>query len=330
VPCALRLLHIDTQALIWYSPAMKDLRPKLIIIAGPTASGKTGLAVKLAHEFNGEIVNADSMQVYRYMDIGTAKPTMDQREWIPHHLIDVVDPDEEFNASVYRRLAVPAINSVIERSKTCFVAGGTGLYIKALLGGLMECPSSDPELKDALISECMEKGSPFLHDRLNKLDPESAARIHPNDKARVIRALEIISLSDRPPSSIMNQHAFNDKMFRTLKICLDVGRDELYDRINRRCDHMIESGLVEETEALFEKGFSSQLRSMKSLGYRHAVSLLNKDWSTEEMIYNLKLDTRRYAKRQLTWFRGDAEMVWLEPGNMEAIRSRIGKFNEEP
>jgi len=146
----------------------------------------------------------------------------------------------------------------------------------------------------------------------------------------VIRALEIITLSDRPPSSIMDQHSFSERMFRTLKICLDLGREELYNRINRRCDHMIESGLVDETEALIEKGFTSDLRSMKSLGYRHAVSFLKREWSSEEMIYNLKLDTRRYAKRQLTWFRGDAEMIWLEPGNLEAIRARIKKFNEEP
>jgi tRNA dimethylallyltransferase len=310
---------------------MKDQRPKLIIIAGPTASGKTGLAVKLAHEFNGEILNADSMQVYRYMDIGTAKPTIAQREGIHHHLIDVVDPDEEFNASVYRRLAVSAINNVLERNKMCFVVGGTGLYIKTLLGGLMECPSSDPEVRDSLVRECVEKGSPFLHERLKTFDPESAARIHPNDKARVIRALEIISLSNTPPSSIMTHHAFSENIFSTLKICLDVSRDELYDRINKRCGQMIESGLMEETEALLEKGFSPDLRSMKSLGYRHAVSLLKKEWSMEEMSYNLKQDTRRYAKRQLTWFRRDAETIWLDPGDIGAIRSRIMKFfYEEP
>jgi tRNA dimethylallyltransferase len=308
---------------------MCDQRPKLIIIAGPTASGKTGLAVELAHEFNGEIVNADSMQVYRYMDIGTAKPTIDQRKGVTHHLVDVVDPDDEFNASIYRSLAVAAINSVIEKKKTCFVVGGTGLYIKTLLGGLMECPSSDPELRDALVNECLEKGSPFLHSRLKRLDPDSAARIHPNDKTRVIRALEIINLSNIQPSSIIDQHAFSERMFRTLKICLDVDRDRLYERINIRCEHMIESGLVDETEALIGKGFSSDLRSMKSLGYRHAVAFLKGEWSSEEMTCNLKLDTRRYAKRQLTWFRGDVEMVWLEPDNREIIRSSIREFNEE-
>jgi tRNA dimethylallyltransferase len=308
---------------------MNDPRPKIIIITGPTASGKTGLAVELALEFNGEIVNADSMQVYRYMDTGTAKPTADERKGVCHHLIDVVDPDEEFNASIYRRSAIPAINNIIEKNRICFVVGGTGLYIKTLLGGLMECPSSDPDLREALVKECMEKGSPFLHERLKKLDPESASRIHPNDKARVIRALEIISLSDKQPSSIMTMHAFGEKMFRTLKICLNVKRDDLYDRINRRCDHMIESGLVDETKALLERGYPSDLRSMKSLGYRHAVSCLNKEWTLDEMIYNLKLDTRRYAKRQVTWFRGDPEMVWSEPCNMEFIKSGIREFIEK-
>jgi tRNA dimethylallyltransferase len=308
---------------------MNDQRPKLIIVTGPTASGKTSVAVELALEFNGEIVNADSMQVYRHMDIGTAKPAVDERKGVIHHLIDVVNPDEEFNASVYRRLAIPAINRIIEKKKTCFVVGGTGLYIKTLLGGLMECPSSDPDLRESLVKECMAKGSPFLHERLKGLDPESASRIHPNDRTRVIRALEIISLSDKPPSSIMTLHAFSEKMFRSLKISLNVGREELYDRINRRCDHMIESGLVAETKALLERGYSSDLRSMKSLGYRHAVSCLKKEWTSDEMRYNLKLDTRRYAKRQLTWFRGDAEMVWSEPGNKEFIRARITEFIEK-
>jgi tRNA dimethylallyltransferase len=308
---------------------MKDQRPKLIIITGPTASGKTSTAVELALEFNAEIVNSDSMQVYRYMDIGTAKPTVDERKGVIHHMIDVVNPDEEFNASVYRRLSVQAIKSIIEKKKTCFVVGGTGLYIKTLLGGLMECPSSDPDLREALVKESMEKGSPFLHERLKVLDPESASRIHPNDRTRVIRALEIISLSDKPPSSIMIMHAFSEKMFRSLKISLNVDREELYDRINRRCDQMVASGLVGETMALLERGFSSDLRSMKSLGYRHAVSYLKKEWTSDEMRYNLKLDTRRYAKRQLTWFRGDAETVWAEPGKREFIRSRIREFIEE-
>jgi tRNA dimethylallyltransferase len=317
---------VDSFTVIWYSLIMKDLKPKLIIIAGPTASGKTSLAVEMAHEFNGEIINADSMQVYRYMDIGTAKPTVIERRGIVHHLIDVADPDDDFNASRYRELTIPAIKEIIDRKKTCFVVGGTGLYIKTLLGGLMECPASDPDLRDELINECKEKGSPFMHERLSRLDPESAGRIHPNDRTRVIRALEIISLTDRPHSSIIMGHGFSERPFLALKICLNINRDRLYDRINDRSRHMIEAGLIDETRALLARGYSPELRSMNSLGYRHAAAFLNKEWSLEIMMPRLKQDTRRYAKRQLTWFRADHEMIWADPDNPGLIKSKIQAF----
>lgn len=305
---------------------MNDLKPKLVIIAGPTASGKTSLAVEMAHEFNGEIINADSMQVYRYMDIGTAKPTISERRGILHHLIDVVDPDDDFNAARYREMAIPAIKDIVNRKKTCFIVGGTGLYIKTLLGGLMECPALDPDLRDELIKECDERGSPFLHERLKLLDPESAGCIHPNDRTRIIRALEIIGLTDRPRSSIIIEHGFKERPFLTLKICVNIGRDRLYDRINNRSDHMIEAGLIDETKLLLEKGYSPKLKSMCSLGYRHAISFLRKEWNFEEMISNLKQDTRRYAKRQLTWFRADPEMIWVVPDDMDFIKSKIQEF----
>jgi len=305
---------------------MKDQRPKLIIIAGPTASGKTTLAVEMALKFNGEIINADSMQVYRYMDIGTAKPSISERKGIIHHLIDVADPDYEFNASKYRELTIPVIREIIGRMKRCFIVGGTGLYIKTLLGGLMECPPSDPVLRGELINECKEKGSPFLHERLKMLDHESAHRIHPNDKTRIIRSLEIITLTGRPCSSIKMGHSFSEKSFRTLKICINMDRECLYDRINNRSDQMIDAGLIDETETLLERGYSPELRSMKSLGYRHVISYLKKEWKLENMISNLKQDTRRYAKRQLTWFRADPEMVWVEPDDMGFIKSKILEF----
>lgn len=305
---------------------MDDSKPKLIIIAGPTASGKTALAVEMAHEFNGEIINADSMQVYRYMDIGTAKPNIRERRGIIHHLIDVVNPDDDFNAARYRELAVPVIKEIVDRKKTCLVVGGTGLYIKTLLGGLMDCPGKDPGIREDLANECKEKGAPFLHERLRQLDPESAARIHPNDRTRVIRALEIISVTKRPHSSILMEHGFSENPFLTLKICLDTDREKLYERINNRSRHMIEAGLVDETEGLIKRGYSPELRSMSSLGYRHAVSFLRKEWNREETISNLKRDTRRYAKRQLTWFRADPEMIWIETENKEFIKLKIREF----
>jgi len=305
---------------------MKDLKPKLIIIMGPTASGKSPLAVDMAHEFNGEIINADSMQVYRYMDIGTAKLTFSERRGIVHHLIDVADPDDEFNASRYRELAMPAIKAITEREKTCFIVGGTGLYIKTLLGGLMECPPSDQDLRDELINECKEKGVPFLHERLKQLDPESADRIHPNDRTRVVRALEIISLTDRPHSSIIMEHGFGERPFHALKICLNMDRDRLYDRINDRSRRMFEEGLIDETRSLIERGYSPELRSMNSLGYRHVSAFLRKEWSLEVMMSRLKQDTRRYAKRQLTWFRGDHEMIWAQPDSPDFIMFKIKEF----
>lgn len=305
---------------------MKDLKPKLIIIMGPTASGKSPLAVDMAHEFNGEIINADSMQVYRYMDIGTAKLTFSERRGIVHHLIDVADPDDEFNASRYRELAMPAIKAITEREKTCFIVGGTGLYIKTLLGGLMGCPPSDQDLRDELINECKEKGVPFLHERLKQLDPESADRIHPNDRTRVVRALEIISLTDRPHSSIIMEHGFGERPFHALKICLNMDRDRLYDRINDRSRRMFEEGLIDETRSLIERGYSPELRSMNSLGYRHVSAFLRKEWSLEVMMSRLKQDTRRYAKRQLTWFRGDHEMIWAQPDSPDFIMFKIKEF----
>jgi len=305
---------------------MNDRKQKLIIIAGPTASGKTSLATEMAYEFNGEIINADSMQVYRYMDIGTAKPDISQRRGIVHHLIDVADPDDDFNAARYRELAIPVIKEIADRKKICFIVGGTGLYIKTLLGGLMHCPGSDPEIREQLVNECKQKGAPFLHERLRLLDPESAVRIHPNDRTRVIRALEVISLTKRPHSSIMMEHGFSDNLFLTLKICLDMDRGKLYERINSRSRHMIEAGLVDETKDLLERGYSPKLRSMNSLGYRHAVSFLRKEWSHEEMISNLMRDTRRYAKRQLTWFRADPEMIWIEPDDIGFIKLKIREF----
>jgi len=305
---------------------MNDQDIKVIIIAGPTASGKSTLAVAMAREFDGEIINADSMQVYRYMDIGTAKPSLNERKGIVHHLIDVADPDDEFNASRYRELTIPIIRKISGEMKKCFVVGGTGLYIKTLLGGLMECPPSDSALRNELINECRANGSPFLHRRLRMLDNESADRIHPNDKIRIIRALEIIALTGRPYSSIIMEHGFNERPFHALKICINMDRDLLYDRINNRSEHMMKAGLIDETEALLERGYSPELRSMKSLGYRHVISYLKKEWNLEEMIFHLKQDTRRYAKRQLTWFRADAEVIWVKPDDVDFIRTKISEF----
>lgn len=305
---------------------MTDDRPRLIIITGPTASGKSSLAVDLAIELGGEIISADSMQVYRGMDIGTAKPTTKERRGVRHHLIDVVDPDEEFNASIFRSLAEAVIGGITARQKPCFLVGGTGLYIKTLLGGLFECPPADPELRKKLFRECDEYGPSDLHQRLEKLDPESAQKIHPNDRARLIRALEVIALTDQPLSSLVQGHGFKENHFKTLKICLNMDRELLYHLINERSLRMMEAGLVAETKKLLEMGYSPELKPMKSLGYRHAVALLKRECDQDEMVRQLQTDTRRYAKRQLTWFRADPDIAWVAPEDKDLIKEKIRVF----
>jgi len=304
----------------------EDRKPKIVIITGPTATGKSALALKLARRFGGQIVNADSMQVYRGMNIGTAKPTPEEREGIPHHLYDIVDPDEVFNAASYRKSALPLLKDLSSAGVLPFLVGGTGLYIKVLLGGLLECPAGDPAYRESLLREVELKGAPFLHDRLRRLDPEAAARIHPNDRVRVTRALEIINSTGRPLSALIRAHRFSDKPFNALKICLQMDREHLYHRIDLRCESMLENGLIEETKDLLEKGYSPEIKPMKSIGYRHVVQYLQGRWTLRETLSSFQRDTRRYAKRQLTWFRSDSEMVWMAARDPEPIIRKIEAF----
>jgi tRNA dimethylallyltransferase len=301
---------------------------KIVVITGPTAVGKSALAVELAAPVAGEIINADSMQVYRGMDIGTAKPPVQERGTIPHHLLDIVNPDDAFNAAIYRSLAVPLIEEISRRGHLPFVVGGTGLYIKTLLGGLFQCPASDPGLRERLNRESDEQGLESLFGRLCALDPDAAQKIHPHDKVRILRALEIIELTQTPYSVLANKHRFKERPFEALKICLQMNRQDLYDRINRRCEHMIEEGLIAETEALLSKGYSPDLKPMKSLGYRHAVKVLQGHWNAEKALKKLQTDTRRYAKRQLTWFRADSQCVWYEPKEKLRILEEMKHFVE--
>jgi len=305
-------------------------KQKVVVIAGPTASGKSGLAVELSLLFQGEIVNADSMQVYRHMDVGTAKPSASERRAVPHHLLDVVDPDQEFNAALYRSLALPIISEVLARGKVCFVVGGTGLYIKSLLGGLLQCPLADPVLRQKLRDQAQARGLDTLHKRLEELDPDSAKKIHARDRVRVLRALEIIELTKKPFSAMVRGHGFQDSPFQALKICLQIDRNELYHHINDRSLRMVEKGLVEETKGLLARGYSPDLKPMKSLGYRHAVRYLEGRYDREEMVRQLQMDTRRYAKRQLTWFRADPSIAWIDPQRKEYLVETITSFVHDP
>jgi tRNA dimethylallyltransferase len=304
-------------------------KPKVVVITGPTACGKTLIGVDLALALEGEIINADSMQVYREMNVGTAKPTIEEQKGINHHLFDVVDPNEEFNAAIYRIKALGVINDIFSRGKNCFVVGGTGLYIKSLLEGIFDCPPVDPELRKSLRRQCRSDGSRILHERLERMDPEYAKKVHPNDSIRIIRALEIINLTDRVPSDLIKLHSFNERPLDALKLCIKVDREELYSRINKRSEAMVKAGLVEETEQLLSKGYSPDLKPMKAIGYRHMIKYLKGDWSLEEAIRKLQGDTRRYAKRQLTWFRADQDMVWVAAEDFEPVLKKVKDFLRE-
>ncbi len=306
----------------WTAPK----RPKVVVLAGPTASGKTSLAVDLALEFGGEIVNADSMQVYRGMDIGTAKARQEEQRGVPHHLLSVADPDEPVNAATFRAMAMTAVQEIHGREKACFVVGGTGLYIKGLVGGLFKCPPSDPALRQSLMEEASRSGVLSLYQRLERMDPAGAASIHPNDLVRVTRAIEIAALTGRRPSEIRDAHGFVDENLEALKLCLHRPRAELYERIDARCDLMVEEGLLKETAALLERGYPPHLKSLQAIGYRHMAKVLRGEWSLVQATQALKRDTRRYAKRQMTWFRGDPKYIWVEAGERDHIFQTVSGF----
>ncbi|NCO59821.1 MAG: tRNA (adenosine(37)-N6)-dimethylallyltransferase MiaA [Deltaproteobacteria bacterium CG_4_8_14_3_um_filter_51_11] len=300
--------------------------PKVVVIGGPTGCGKTAFSVMLAEKLDAEILNADSMQVYRGMDIGTAKPTADEKRGITHHLLDIVNPDEAFNAARYRSEALPIIRDIRRRGKVCLVVGGTGLYIKGLLGGLFSAPPADSSLREKLRSEIQDVGPKVLHQRLTMLDPDAAGDIHPNDRVRIVRALELIALTGRRPSELARQHAFGDRDVRGLMLCLERDREDLYERIEKRTDQMIRSGLKEETEGLLRSGYSPQLKPMKALGYRHMKAHLLEGMPLSDAVEQMKRDTRRYAKRQMTWFRSDPSTRWVASGDASRVLTMIEGF----
>ena len=299
---------------------------KIIVIAGPTGIGKTSFAIQCAARFNGEIVGADSMQIYQYLDIGTAKPTADELQQARHHLIDCIDPREEFDAGKYIALADQAIADIVQNNKVPIVAGGTGLYIKALLHGLFRSKSICQDTLDRLEAELERKGSLYLHQQLSQYDPAAARSIHPNDAFRVIRALEVYQSTGQKLSEHQKAHNFFQNRYQALKIGLNMDREVLYQRINLRVDQMIGQGLLDEVRALNDRGFDFSLKPMQSIGYKHMGLYLSGKVSFEEAVTLLKRDTRRYAKRQFTWFRKDPEIIWFDPSDFESAAARIKEF----
>ena len=293
------------------------MKPKIVIVLGPTAVGKTELALAVAPKVNAEIVNADSQQVYRYLDIGTGKPSKPERERVRHHLIDVVNPDEDFNAARYRQLAAASIDEIHKRGAKVLVSGGTGLYLKALTGGLFSGPGQDTELRANLEREIAQIGLAALYDRLIAIDPGANTKIHPNDRQRIIRALEVYQSTGRPLSEWQNEHRFQEEAFQVLKIGLARARDELYDLISRRSESMIRAGLLDEVRGLMERGYELDLKPLRSVGYRQMGEVIEGIKGLPEAMAEMKQETRRLAKRQLTWFRSDPEIRWFHPEKQE-------------
>ena len=298
---------------------MGDERPRVIAVMGPTAVGKTSLVLQLARDVGGEIVNADSMQIYRLMDIGTAKPTITDREEVTHHLLDIIDPDQDFDANRYSQLAREVIRSLARQGKIAIIVGGTGLYLKAVFHGLFPGAFSDPVIRQRLHKEAEKDGGSELYQRLQEVDSTTAQRLHPHDLFRIIRALEVWECSGRPMSVLHREHGFRDRPFRTQKIGLNRPRSELYERIDRRVEEMMATGLLDEVKGLLNRGYGPRLRSMQALGYRHMIQHLQDGVEIEKVIRTMKQDTRRYAKRQMTWFRRDQEINWFHPEAVDIV-----------
>jgi tRNA dimethylallyltransferase len=309
----------------------EPLNKPILILAGPTAVGKTDVSILLAQELLGEIVSADSMQIYRGMDIGTAKPTSEQRKLVYHHMIDIVEPNQPYSVGDYLRDARSAIDGIIASGGTPVVVGGTGLYIRALMRGLFHGPPADIELRERLLQREAEGEPGVLYSDLVKVDPEAAIKIHPNDLRRTVRALEVYYLRDRKLSEFQRDHAFQERPYRFSLLFLVRSRSELYPRIEKRVDRMLDQGLESEVKALMDRGFNPDLISMQGLGYKHFMAHFLGRTSRDEAIALLKRDTKRYAKRQFTWFRRENDATWVDITGLERaerILERIKKYVE--
>lgn len=293
-----------------------------MVILGPTAVGKTDLAIQWAEELGGEIVSADSMQVYRYLDIGTAKPSPETRQRIPHHLIDVVNPDDLFSAARFAQEADLIIHNLARKGKFIFVVGGTGLYLRSLLGGLIEGPPADKELRHLL------KQQDNLYDMLKVFDPLAAERIHPRDRVRIVRALEVFILTGDSIVNQQRQHRFERRKYDYIKIGIREEKEILYNRIDQRTQHMFSQGLVEEVEKVLSMGYSKELPPLQTLGYRHTIRLLEGSISKREAMEFTARDTRHYAKRQFTWFKKEKDILWFKRGDPRA-KEAAWRFLEE-
>jgi tRNA dimethylallyltransferase len=313
-------------ALTMYPLSEKLLRRKpLIVIVGSTAVGKSRIAIEVAKRLETEILTADSRQIYCGLDVGTDKPPIASRQGIPHRLIDLVQPDASFNAGLFRRHAILAIEQLYERRQLPLVVGGTGLYVRTLLQGLCAAPSGDPILRAQLCKEAYEQGPDRFYARLVAVDPVTASKLHPRDTPKVIRALEVHHLSGRPMSEFQQRHRFAERPFSALLIGLNRERNALYRRIEERIDWQLANGLVQETRQLVDHGYPRDCAAMKGLGYRHVAAHLAGEYDWAEMVRQFKRDTRHFAKRQMTWFRKESDITWLMISETESTAETVGR-----
>ena len=292
---------------------------KIIAVVGPTASGKTALAIEIAKEFNGEVVSCDSMQIYKHMDIGTAKPTIEEQQQVKHHMIDIVEPYENYSVAEFTKRARECIDDVIARGKVPVVAGGTGLYFDSIVENVVfpDIPN-DPKFCDEMYEMAELCGNQAVHDLLAQKDPQAAAKIHPNNLRRVIRALEICHVTGRTFTAV-NADSKHEPIYDALIFGLDIEREFLYDRINRRVEQMIAEGLLEEVQGLKDMGIDRNTTAMQAIGYKEFLEFLDGKSTFHEAVDKIKMESRRYAKRQLTWFRRNSGINWVEPKNDEEL-----------
>jgi len=294
-------------------------RQKVLVITGPTASGKKRVALMAAELFDGEIVSADSRKVYRHLDIGTAKPSRGIRDQVPHHLIDIIEPDKPFSAGDWVHLATSAVAGVLSRGRLPIISGGTGFYIRAFIEGLTVGITPDPGVRETLARELMERGPAAMHQKLGELDPARAAEVSVNDTFRIMRSLEIVLTTGRPFAALREQERVTGGEYDYRLLTIAPGRDSLYARIDSRADAMVSAGLVDEVRTLLDSGYARTLTSLNTVGYREWFPFFDGKASYDECLDHMKRDTRRYAKRQMTWLRAQEGMVWIDPEEPGAV-----------
>lgn len=300
----------------------------VLVLVGPTAIGKTALSLFLAQRFHAEIISVDSMQVYRFMDIGTAKVTLEERARVPHHLIDVVDPDEEYDAACFVSDALRTIEEIHQRGKVPLLTGGTGLYLRSLVDGLFTGIGQFPQIREQLQQRLIQEGTYKLHEELSLCDRYSAKRIHVNDSHRLLRALEVYQATGKPWSEHIAEHQRlkRPRLTNMLQIALTCDRDLLYRRIDQRTRMMLENGLEQEVRGLLSRGYGPELKSMQAIGYRHMNNFLSHTWDLAETERVLARDTRHYAKRQYTWFKAMPDLQWFDVQDQKAVIKKVEQW----